>query len=1275
MKIFISYAWQNKEYMQGIKKALLPQIRENKITLWVDEEKLNPAEKFDMTIAKQIKESSMVLLLLSIDFWASDYIQDKEFPLIMQEHKERGLLLFPVILEDISDFSEHRELNGILAYPFDEGNLKPIVDFKIKNRAYNNIAIKIKEIYQKLFKNRYKHLSYFEQEDSPIFYGREKIARELASTTLSLKASLLFGESGVGKTSLILAGVLYELNKEDSFKAIYIRFRKDIIARFKEILAKELNTNFMDIEDILKKYMLKNNKKILLIFDQFEEIFTTVETYQRDNFFRKILLKLKDIPGVHILFSLRADFLWRLNPYRKDFDKLWNKAIGLERLGKSDALRAIINPLESGMIDDFLAEKIYEDLLKQSNEENVYTPFLQLVMFEIYQKAISSNSLKITQKLYNELGGVSGIITNYFDGLLKKFNADEHKLLEKLFFYLVTDSNTRASIKKGELEEIFHNENKIYNLVNMLIEDRVIRRVTDIDEYYELVHDILAEHISKRFNLRQNIKHLSNRLKYLSVSDLDDRYLSEKEVYEILIYKKLFNWNENTRIQIIRGMIKYLVNDKEWIENNLKLFYKTLFKFLESKESRIFLSGLKAAEYYHKFIGEKEKKKIYQIIKNKDLSNNDSQSYWILNLLLKLDIKPDSNELLNIFTLVSDFNSSLEIVEKSVFLMLKYDFKNEKFTEVLESDIIFDFLTSGKKDEVVKKIILAMIDNMGIEGYLKYMLEKLDIYASDNFSDEDDDILMYKYALIMVESFCEYIGDNIYFVKTFKYKEEIEAILTRFYIILTVKKLFELSFNYEYEKLLKRLEILLLGQIFEFDKEILIENFINYSQPLPLNKKVAFKLASVIQNEEELYNIIDKLGKDNNTLRQNAYLILRYKFNETIKLDLKKYKNIEYDEIKLFLNFDTKERLFKDLSLINKDIQIKRLELYFDSKLAYEQLEMWENIIDSRLLKLNRNIEQSLKNIMVGSLEMKDNDFRAIKESLSSFLSFFNIDLMFNKLNKVLEKSNNPDLNAYINRIRKKISDYHASKENNQVENTDIFLEKIVLIYKEFESKYANIDTLEPLNRIKADIKFIELYLEAKNLDLALNYWLDYITDMIYLLIKENGKEEIGLKVILLQKMVKFKMYENLGMLFKDKISREGVDEEFLEREYDWLIYDTLLECCYDLKVNISLSLLDKFLASPQVRIKQFAFKLLIIHSKIGKEIKRARAFKFLEDITLRIFALELLAEIGEKEDILKLIEFRNIQDTTFQKKLEFCIDSIMENSLNKATTIQDKNL
>ena len=1263
MKIFLSYARTNKEYMQGIEKALSTQIREKKITLWIDKNKLYPTEKFDTTITKQIEDADMVLLLLSIDFWSSEYIQTKEFPLIMEEHRNRGLLIFPIILEDISDFTRHKKLEGIFAYPFDdEGNFVSIEDFSIKARAYNKIAIKIVEIVQGVFKNPFKHLSYFDEEDSHNFYGRKSIAKELANATLTLKAGLLFGESGVGKTSLILAGVMNELNKNDNFQALYIRCMKNVVNKLRIILCNALGVDGSTEGEILEQYIGKSNKKILLIFDQFEEMFITVSENEKSIFFEKILVEISSIKGVHILFSLRADYLWKLNPYRDKFDGLWNRAVGLERLNKEESLKAITLPLQNNSIEKNLAEKIYTDLCSEETQTvQVHTPFLQLVMFELYIKAIGKNSLKITQKLYDELGGVHGIVTGYFDGLLIKFNAEEHKSLEKLFFYLVTDSSTRDSLSKEYLETIFSTKTdqvKIYRLIDTLIKERVVRHVTDIDEYYELVHDILALHISKRFNLRQNIKHLSNRLAYLEVEKSSHHYLSEKELYEVLIYQELFDFQEKHHVQIVRNIIKHQLKAKTFIVKHQKLFRMVLIELLQSKDDTEFTLALQSIDMYKELIDDVLKKRISTKISERFeiLNNNNTQTYWILTLLIELKLEPNENELSMIYTLTSDLNSNWDIFQQAILLMLKYDFGNQKFIEKWEAETIFDFIDVGKRDGFIKEVIFNYIDHMEIDGYLEYLLEKLDIYASDMFDDEDDDIVIYKYALLMVNSFCDYVEDDVFIVKSANVTEKIENKLTGLYLILASK----ISEDRVYEKLFEQLEKILLGGVFEFNGTLLIEGFVTQSNPpYRFNKKVAFDLASSIPTES-LDIIIERLNEDNEIIRQNAYALLIYRFDDIMAMDLGSYKHIDYDEINTFVNFNTKKRLFEDLSLSTKDIQIKRLELYFDASLGYEQLILWENNIEKRLQRLNQTVSESVKNIMTGSFTLKDREFFALKDSLRNFLGFLNLDLMFEKLLNNFEKLNISAPNGYIARIREEVDDYGIAKVENRKQDMDTLLKEIIVSYKGLEIEFKKLEKIDFLSNVIADIKLMEAYIEAENLNILFDYWLDYLSDMVYLSTQQSDKASFELKQKLLDKSIILHSYDTIKMLFKDVVSKTNdLQIKYLESTQDWHIIDTLLECYYDLKVDIPLHTINLLLENPQVRIRQFSFRLLMLHSQIDNSIKREKAFKYLDNTSLRFFALELLEEVGVKEDILKLMEYRSIQDINFQEKLSESVERI----------------
>lgn len=156
MNLFLSYATQDHHYKDEIKKTLSKLERDGKIKLWVDEKNLRAGDFFDESIEKAIQSSDMFLLLLSRDFWASDYIQTYELPLILELSKNKKLPIIPIVLYDNYDLEGYSELNDINGLPRDiSGNkrLKPIVDFRPEHRAYNVIQAELIKIIDSLDKD------------------------------------------------------------------------------------------------------------------------------------------------------------------------------------------------------------------------------------------------------------------------------------------------------------------------------------------------------------------------------------------------------------------------------------------------------------------------------------------------------------------------------------------------------------------------------------------------------------------------------------------------------------------------------------------------------------------------------------------------------------------------------------------------------------------------------------------------------------------------------------------------------------------------------------------------------------------------------------------------------------------------------------------------------------------------------------------------------------------------------------------------------------------
>ncbi len=123
-------------------------------------------------------------------------------------------------------------------------------------------------------RNPFKFLDAYTPEDSDIFFGRGIEIAELYRETFSNKVTVVFGNSGTGKTSLVQCGLFSRVKPEKA--AFYsIRSAIDPLVSLKidcigKILAYDDDVNLFQN---LSRASRKLKKTLLLFFDQFEEIF------------------------------------------------------------------------------------------------------------------------------------------------------------------------------------------------------------------------------------------------------------------------------------------------------------------------------------------------------------------------------------------------------------------------------------------------------------------------------------------------------------------------------------------------------------------------------------------------------------------------------------------------------------------------------------------------------------------------------------------------------------------------------------------------------------------------------------------------------------------------------------------------------------------------------------------------------------------------------------------------------------------------------------------
>lgn len=138
--IFISYAHEDEELKKELDKHLKVLKRSSKIQSWNDREIL-PGQEWDQEIMSELNKANIILLLISVDFNASDYIWEKELKAAIERHEAGTARVVPIILRkcDWNNMPYAR----LQALP---RNAKPVTEYTDRDEAFTEIAVGIEKL-------------------------------------------------------------------------------------------------------------------------------------------------------------------------------------------------------------------------------------------------------------------------------------------------------------------------------------------------------------------------------------------------------------------------------------------------------------------------------------------------------------------------------------------------------------------------------------------------------------------------------------------------------------------------------------------------------------------------------------------------------------------------------------------------------------------------------------------------------------------------------------------------------------------------------------------------------------------------------------------------------------------------------------------------------------------------------------------------------------------------------------------------------------------------
>jgi WD40 repeat protein len=397
--------------------------------------------------------------------------------------------------------------------------------------------------------NPYPGTREFKIEDEENFFGRWEEIEILAGMVQARRVSLLFAQSGAGKSSLINAGLIPELTRQEQIgrgrrrrtvQKMYVLPVTGVGGGIPSTLSRPvenvftlsaLYSMFPDSEpDELAGQRLAtglgplveaagSEAPVLLVLDQLEQLFThhTDRWQERQPFFEQVAEALEQYPGLHLLLAMREDFIAELTPLAGLLPGELRDRFRLERLRPEQAQWAVQRPAEQagcpfaeGVADGLIANLRRAQVGQRKTTWPGATPadadqplgeyiepvHLQIVCHQLWEKLDSSRT-SIVEDDVRELGDVDQALSGFYEEGLHRVLAGtrvrEHRLrdwFEKT--PLITPNRTRGLVYRGAERT----EGLVNEAVDLLVESYLVRSIQrGSDTWHELAHDRLVEPI------------------------------------------------------------------------------------------------------------------------------------------------------------------------------------------------------------------------------------------------------------------------------------------------------------------------------------------------------------------------------------------------------------------------------------------------------------------------------------------------------------------------------------------------------------------------------------------------------------------------------------------------------------------------------------------------------------------------------------------------------------------------------------------------------------
>lgn len=513
--VFLSYHWRDHAQVE----ALARRVREKDLTVFLDRWYLTPGQSWPKALETTLAQCRAVAVCIGQGEMGPWQQREQYLALERQVAAERRGQSFPIIPVLLPGAEPPLGFLSQLTWVDFRSRVDDPVLLTTLVRAVHgeppgpDAQDTVRETLATICP--YRGLLYFREEDAPFFFGRAEAITQLVHAVEQHSLVAVVGASGSGKSSVVRAGLVPILrkNRERVWEvativptdgpihalaaALHPLLEPDMSETDRLIetnkLADALLQRTVKLRDVADRALVKQpgTDRLLLIVDQWEELFTLCQDDAARRCFIDNVLDATATARLRVVLTLRGDFFGRaITAYRPLSDRVQGAQVNLGPMTREELGLAIEEParkvgltFEAGLVNL---------IVEQAGDEPGRLPLLEFVLRRLWEDRRGG---ELHHEAYKTMGQLEGAIAKKAESLYVNLGEGDQRKVQQIFLRLVRpgegEADTRRRATFGEVGEAFR------NLVKTLADERLLvtsQLAGSAEETIEVSHEALIRH-------------------------------------------------------------------------------------------------------------------------------------------------------------------------------------------------------------------------------------------------------------------------------------------------------------------------------------------------------------------------------------------------------------------------------------------------------------------------------------------------------------------------------------------------------------------------------------------------------------------------------------------------------------------------------------------------------------------------------------------------------------------------------------------------------------